>query len=41
MIETHTLTLGDLAFTVDIAGPRYGSPVPLLHGFPEPRHMWR
>ena len=40
-IETHEVSCGDLAFTVDIAGPPGGEPVLLLHGFPETRHMWR
>lgn len=39
--ETRSIVLGDLAFTVDIAGPEGGAPVLLLHGFPETRHMWR
>lgn len=41
MINTHHIALGDLDFTVDIAGPADGAPVLLLHGFPESRHMWR
>ncbi len=41
MIETRTLTVGEHAFTVDLAGPESGPPVLLLHGFPETRHMWR
>ena len=41
MIETRTVALGDLVFTVDGAGPADGAPVLLLHGFPETRHMWR
>jgi pimeloyl-ACP methyl ester carboxylesterase len=40
-IETAAVRVGDLAFTVDTAGPRDGAPVLLLHGFPETRHMWR
>ncbi|MBP7335290.1 alpha/beta fold hydrolase [Niveispirillum sp.] len=41
MIETRTIALGTLRFTVDLAGPAGGQPVLLLHGFPETRHMWR
>jgi pimeloyl-ACP methyl ester carboxylesterase len=41
MIETQSLFVGGLAFTVDTAGPRGGQPALLLHGFPETRHMWR
>lgn len=39
--ETKTIQLGELGFTVDIAGPANGTPVLFLHGFPETRHMWR
>jgi pimeloyl-ACP methyl ester carboxylesterase len=41
MTETKAVTLGDLSFTVDSAGPAGGAPVLFLHGFPETRHMWR
>src|SRR5476649_69022 len=41
MTETHTVAIGELSFTVDIASPASGAPVLLLHGFPETRHMWR
>ena len=41
MIETRSIPLGDLTFTVDVAGPQTGAPALLLHGFPESRHMWR
>lgn len=41
MIDTQTVLVGDLGFTVDVAGPADGAPVLLLHGFPETRHMWR
>jgi pimeloyl-ACP methyl ester carboxylesterase len=41
MTRTETISVGDLAFTVDIAGPSVGPPVLLLHGFPETRRMWR
>jgi pimeloyl-ACP methyl ester carboxylesterase len=41
MIETKTIAVGGLKFTVDMAGPENGTPVLLLHGFPETRHMWR
>ncbi|HEY1708232.1 MAG TPA: alpha/beta hydrolase [Rhizomicrobium sp.] len=39
--ETLTIPHEDLHFTVDVAGPKDGAPVLLLHGFPETRHMWR
>lgn len=41
MTETRQIAVGDLAFTVDVAGPPNGVPVLLLHGFPETRRMWR
>jgi pimeloyl-ACP methyl ester carboxylesterase len=41
MIQTDTIGVGGLGFTVDSSGPRNGTPVLLLHGFPETRHMWR
>lgn len=41
MIETQTIFVSGLGFSVDVAGPRDGTPVLLLHGFPETRHMWR
>jgi pimeloyl-ACP methyl ester carboxylesterase len=41
MTQTKTIELGDLAFTVDIAGAPDKPSVLLLHGFPETRHMWR
>jgi pimeloyl-ACP methyl ester carboxylesterase len=41
MTETREIPVGGLGFTVDLAGPMDGSPVLLLHGFPETRHMWR
>jgi pimeloyl-ACP methyl ester carboxylesterase len=40
-IETKTIALGDLTFTVETAGPANGAPVLLLHGFPETGYMWR
>jgi pimeloyl-ACP methyl ester carboxylesterase len=40
MIDTCITTIGDLRFTVDVAGPSDGVPVLLLHGFPETRCMW-
>lgn len=40
-IETKLIKLGDLTFTVDVAGDDDAPPVLLLHGFPETRHMWR
>jgi pimeloyl-ACP methyl ester carboxylesterase len=39
--DTRTIPLGNLVFTVDVAGPQTGAPVLMLHGFPETRHMWR
>jgi pimeloyl-ACP methyl ester carboxylesterase len=41
MIDTQTIFVGGLGFTVDVAGPSDGIPVLLLHGFPETRCMWR
>ena len=41
MTETRSLSLGELTFTVDIAGATNNQSVLLLHGFPETRHMWR
>jgi len=41
MIETKIVAVGDLSFTVDTAGPQAGTPVLLLHGFPQTRRMWR
>jgi pimeloyl-ACP methyl ester carboxylesterase len=41
MTETQDIQLGPLTFTVDTAGPKDGTPVLLLHGFPETRFMWR
>ncbi len=41
MIETTTVALDGLDFTVAMAGPAAGAPVLLLHGFPETHHMWR
>lgn len=38
--DTQLIQLGDLDFTVDLAGPTDGEPVLFLHGFPETRHMW-
>ncbi|MBV8772286.1 MAG: alpha/beta hydrolase [Deltaproteobacteria bacterium] len=40
-VQTETWTIGEFDFTVDTAGPASGSPVLLLHGFPQTRHMWR
>jgi pimeloyl-ACP methyl ester carboxylesterase len=40
-VSTTTLKLGDLAFTVDVAGPEDGAPVLMLHGFPQTRRAWR
>jgi pimeloyl-ACP methyl ester carboxylesterase len=41
MIETNIVAAGNLSFTVDASGPATGTPVLLLHGFPETRRMWR
>ena len=40
MSQTITVPLGDLAFTVDVAGPADGTPVLMLHGFPQSRRAW-
>jgi pimeloyl-ACP methyl ester carboxylesterase len=40
-IETQTWNVGELRFTIDTAGPDAGTPVLMLHGFPQTRHMWR
>lgn len=37
---TTIVPLGDLAFTVDQAGPDDGPPVLMLHGFPQTRRAW-
>jgi len=39
-MDTQTIGVGELRFTVDMAGPADGAPVLLLHGFPETRRMW-
>jgi len=39
-MDTQTIGVGELSFTVDMAGPKDGVPVLLLHGFPETRRMW-
>jgi pimeloyl-ACP methyl ester carboxylesterase len=39
-MDTQTISVGGLDFTVDMAGPADGAPVLLLHGFPETRRMW-
>jgi len=39
-MDTQAIGVGGLSFTVDMAGPRDGAPVLLLHGFPESRRMW-
>ncbi len=41
MVDTQTIPVGNLRFTIDVAGPPNGVPVLLLHGFPETRRMWR
>ncbi len=40
-IETVSMAANGLAFTADVAGPRDGDVVLLLHGFPQTRHAWR
>jgi pimeloyl-ACP methyl ester carboxylesterase len=39
-LQTFNIARGDLTFTVDVAGPRDGLPVLMLHGFPQSRHAW-
>jgi pimeloyl-ACP methyl ester carboxylesterase len=39
--DTQIIRVGDLDFTVDLAGGASEEPVLFLHGFPETRHMWR
>jgi pimeloyl-ACP methyl ester carboxylesterase len=39
-MNTQTIAVGEFSFTVDMAGPEDGTPVLLLHGFPETRRMW-
>jgi pimeloyl-ACP methyl ester carboxylesterase len=39
--QTQNLAIGDLRFTVDVAGPASGAAVLMLHGFPQNRRMWR
>ena len=38
--ETKPVTVGDLTFDVRFAGPEDGTPVMLLHGFPETSLSW-
>jgi pimeloyl-ACP methyl ester carboxylesterase len=40
-MDTLSHQVGNLSFTIDAAGPPDGTPVLLLHGFPETRRMWR
>ncbi|MEE2032376.1 alpha/beta fold hydrolase [Rhodococcus chondri] len=40
MFETTAVTLGDLSFDVRSAGPDQGTPIVLLHGFPETGRSW-
>jgi pimeloyl-ACP methyl ester carboxylesterase len=35
------VTVGDFVFDVRVAGPKSGTPVILLHGFPETSYEWR
>ncbi len=39
--QTQQWQIGELRFTVDVAGPASGAPVRMLHGFPQNRLMWR
>lgn len=39
--QTKIWDIGELRFTVDVAGPASGAPVLMLHGFPQNRRMWR
>jgi pimeloyl-ACP methyl ester carboxylesterase len=41
MTQTTAVPVGNLTFTVDVAGAADAPGVLLLHGFPETRHMWR
>lgn len=41
MIETRTVRVGGLDFTVDLDGLDGGTPVLMLHGFPQSRAAWR
>jgi len=41
MIETKSIAVGNLSFSVDLSGPASGDAVLLLHGFPQTRRMWR
>ncbi|WP_403022154.1 alpha/beta fold hydrolase [Salinibacterium sp. GXW1014] len=40
MFERMPVALGDLVFDVRVAGPEDGTPVMLLHGFPETSRSW-
>ena len=40
-LQTEIITVGEFRFTVDTAGPVSGTPVLMLHGFPQTRYMWR
>lgn len=40
-IRTQLLGASGFEFTVDLAGPRSGELVLLLHGYPQTRHTWR
>jgi pimeloyl-ACP methyl ester carboxylesterase len=41
MSETRTIRVAGLDFTVDLHGPADGTPVLMLHGFPQSRAAWR
>jgi pimeloyl-ACP methyl ester carboxylesterase len=40
-VSTESLAANGFVFTADLAGPRDGALVLLLHGFPQTRHAWR
>ncbi|GAA4474085.1 alpha/beta hydrolase [Rhodococcus olei] len=39
-VDTAAVAVGEYTFDVEIAGPPDGTPVVLLHGFPETSHCW-
>ena len=39
-MTTQPISTGSLVFTVDAEGPPDGTPVILLHGYPNSRHSW-
>jgi pimeloyl-ACP methyl ester carboxylesterase len=38
--QAQTMAIGNLHFTLDVAGPASGAAVLMLHGFPQNRRMW-